>query len=610
LIDEMATSVTEAMPTVDLTQFADLVRHHQATVCAVAYAMTGDRALAEDIAQDTFLAAWRGHDRLRDPHKLREWLRGIARNLARKARRRHVPMRIAPVRADGADDHDELPDAEPAASDDVARDAVTRDEARLTWAALRRLPGAYREALVLYYWEDQAGKQVADALGISEAAVMQRLSRGRALLRDELDHMVTGTLRRMKPGARLTGAILAVIAASVAGASTASAASAPTGALRRAGWIAPNALWALAIKAVVFVGLGTLGTVCVFGRSGAASSERAPGPAAGAPATAKSSTAPSSGRAAASTAAHPGARAPGAPAPAGGDDDDGLDHAEAYGAYGFHAVGEPDAWMPSNLLNAFAPCLHTDAPVDRRTRFALTVKDGKIAAARAIAIDGAPAADAELDRCLADHAVGFAAAGPDATHTVDLDAKKVTPHKLDPQALNDLEIATGAALGTATPKVTAIAFVSLADGHGFSAKSIIAWRQVLAHHPDDLRLVIKLCPFAPAPQHLAAEAVYAAGAQGALWPMLDQVIANPTKLGIDDLAGEAIALGLDGNRLRADLTQHAYRAAVENDLDQATSLDISAFPTTVVNGKRLRGSLDQASYEAAVQDALNAPPNP
>ena len=51
-------------------------------VCAVAYAATHDRALAEDVAQETFLAAWRDVASLRDPAAVRPWLCRIARNLA------------------------------------------------------------------------------------------------------------------------------------------------------------------------------------------------------------------------------------------------------------------------------------------------------------------------------------------------------------------------------------------------------------------------------------------------------------------------------------------------------------------------------------------------
>src|SRR5215813_8189038 len=118
----------------EIEQFAQIVRRHQAGVCAVAYGVTGDRALSEDIAQDTFLAAWRGAPSLRDPSRLRGWLHGIARNLAHKARRRR---RMVALEAAG----------EVAAVGDPAREAVERDEARVAWAALRALPARHREVL-------------------------------------------------------------------------------------------------------------------------------------------------------------------------------------------------------------------------------------------------------------------------------------------------------------------------------------------------------------------------------------------------------------------------------------------------------------------------------
>lgn len=141
-----ATGVASHGATQSLEQFAEVVRRHQAGVCAAAYGVTGDRALSEDIAQETFLAAWRSLSTLHDPSKLGGWLRGIARNLAHKARRKGATV-------------DEPGDL--VASDDPARDAIARDEARVTWAALRELPESYHEALVLYYWEDQSARQVA-----------------------------------------------------------------------------------------------------------------------------------------------------------------------------------------------------------------------------------------------------------------------------------------------------------------------------------------------------------------------------------------------------------------------------------------------------------------
>ena len=94
-----------------VTGFAEIVHRHHAAVCAAAYGVTGDRTLSEDVAQDTFFAAWRGLTSLRDPSRLREWLRGIARNLAHKARRKATAV-------------EELGDH--AGGDDLARDAACR----------------------------------------------------------------------------------------------------------------------------------------------------------------------------------------------------------------------------------------------------------------------------------------------------------------------------------------------------------------------------------------------------------------------------------------------------------------------------------------------------
>src|SRR5690348_14080575 len=128
----------------DHAAFGHLVARYQDVVCAVTYSSTGDRLLSEDVAQETFIAAWSQLDRLRNSARLRPWLCGIARNLARTARKR---KRREPLV--DADEHEAL-DANPfdaAARGDVER--IVRD-------ALARVPDSYREVLVLYYQEDQS----------------------------------------------------------------------------------------------------------------------------------------------------------------------------------------------------------------------------------------------------------------------------------------------------------------------------------------------------------------------------------------------------------------------------------------------------------------------
>jgi DNA-directed RNA polymerase specialized sigma24 family protein len=61
--------------------FAQIVARYQSLVCSLAYSATGSLSLSEDIAQETFIAAWKGLRTLREPEKLRPWLCGIARNV-------------------------------------------------------------------------------------------------------------------------------------------------------------------------------------------------------------------------------------------------------------------------------------------------------------------------------------------------------------------------------------------------------------------------------------------------------------------------------------------------------------------------------------------------
>src|SRR5215470_1098647 len=71
----------------DAEAFGALVTRHQQLVFGVALAKCGDPALAEDVAQEAFVAAWRDLDRLRDGDQVGSWVAGIARNLAASAAR-------------------------------------------------------------------------------------------------------------------------------------------------------------------------------------------------------------------------------------------------------------------------------------------------------------------------------------------------------------------------------------------------------------------------------------------------------------------------------------------------------------------------------------------
>jgi len=183
--------------------FGHLVARYQDVVCAVSYSSTGDRGLSEDVAQETFIAAWSQLDRLRDTVRLRPWLCGIARNLARNARKRTWREQVSEIGEVAAD-------ANP--FDDAARGEVEQ----VVRAALAKVPAKYREVLVLHYRENQSIREIAETLGTSEPAIMQRLTRGRRHLADGVTALVERSLRGERSGEHKRRDLVAAVLASIA----------------------------------------------------------------------------------------------------------------------------------------------------------------------------------------------------------------------------------------------------------------------------------------------------------------------------------------------------------------------------------------------------------
>jgi zinc protease len=199
--------------------FEVLVARYQSLVCSVAYSACGNLAQSEDVAQETFWTAWRQCASLQQPDRLKAWLCGIARNLAKNARRRESrPVESAAT----LDVTSELASDEPG----PAALAVSHEEESLVWQALERIPETYREPLILFYREDRSVAEVAGALAVSEDAVKQRLSRGRGMLQERVAELVEGGLRRSRPNRRFTVTVMAGLAAHAAGAKLAHAGAA------------------------------------------------------------------------------------------------------------------------------------------------------------------------------------------------------------------------------------------------------------------------------------------------------------------------------------------------------------------------------------------------
>lgn len=148
-------------------RFAELYERSHDRVWAFAARRVG-RELADDIAAETFLIAWRKFDQL--PADPTAWLYGVAhkvvlRRLTVDARDAHIQSALAFERPRAPGDHDDV-------------------EVREAWASL---PERDREVLALIAWEGLKVRQAAAVLGVRPAAFSVRLHRARKRLQRMLD---------------------------------------------------------------------------------------------------------------------------------------------------------------------------------------------------------------------------------------------------------------------------------------------------------------------------------------------------------------------------------------------------------------------------------------
>lgn len=229
----------------DQAAFGRLVEASANTVCSIALSIVRNVPASEDIAQETYVAAWGGLKNLRNPSSFLPWLRQVTRNQAHLWTREH--------RREVSDE-----DAVAAARDERAAvddRLVSEEERNVLREVLDQLPASAREVLILYYREGNSTRQVSRLLGISEEAVRQRLARSRATVRDEMLQRFGRSAMRTAPAAAFVAAA-AVVAPAPAAAGVLSASAASTGgaALAKA-----TAVGALLGWAGVLVGMRLLG---------------------------------------------------------------------------------------------------------------------------------------------------------------------------------------------------------------------------------------------------------------------------------------------------------------------------------------------------------------
>ena len=172
----------------DQQAFEELFRLFQGTVYNTALQLLGNPEDAEDVTQDAFLRAWEQLPKLTAPEAFRNWLLTITVNLCRSHFRKASPPTEALDAPLEGDDAEEEPTREIA---DEGVDAETivlqRETARLVRRAVAELPLAFREVIVLHYFEGVELAGSAKILRVPVGTVKSRLARAREQLRRKLE---------------------------------------------------------------------------------------------------------------------------------------------------------------------------------------------------------------------------------------------------------------------------------------------------------------------------------------------------------------------------------------------------------------------------------------
>ena len=149
-----------------------VVNEWQLPLLRLCFIQLRDRTMAEDAVQETFIKAFRTWNSFRGECSERTWLVRIAMNTCRDMRRggwfRHMNRSVTP---------------------EMLQETVVQpseDRLELTMAVMN-LPVKFREAIILYYYQDMDTVEIGKVLGITQPSVSNRLKRGRELLRKALE---------------------------------------------------------------------------------------------------------------------------------------------------------------------------------------------------------------------------------------------------------------------------------------------------------------------------------------------------------------------------------------------------------------------------------------
>ncbi len=160
----------------DVRAFVELTKRFEHFAFGSALALIHDFQQAEDVVQESFLAAWSALPSLADPAAFPGWLRGIVRHHAFRVLRRRRPETLP------LSDADQVPNEEAAPDEQLGH----RQQAAAALAAIAALPASLREPAMLFFVHECSHQDIATFLNLPVATVNNRLHAARTQLKERI----------------------------------------------------------------------------------------------------------------------------------------------------------------------------------------------------------------------------------------------------------------------------------------------------------------------------------------------------------------------------------------------------------------------------------------
>ncbi|MDO6566093.1 sigma-70 family RNA polymerase sigma factor [Alteromonas sp. 1_MG-2023] len=233
----------------DLKAFERLINASKNTVTAIALGIVKDIDASEDVAQKVFINCWQNLATLTNPKSFMPWVRQVARYMAiNYLRDNKVSQSIK------GDEGESILESFCKSGDTLEASVSDEQTKKIVAALIDELPSDSREVVLLYYREQCSTKHVAQLLDISDAAVRQKLSRARAMLKtltlDKFSRVIIATT----PAVTFTSMTLSLLAGPKPAAAAVTAGA--TGSASKGGVL--NSIWSKVVWVLSGAMLGAL----------------------------------------------------------------------------------------------------------------------------------------------------------------------------------------------------------------------------------------------------------------------------------------------------------------------------------------------------------------